>query len=825
MSFKNNSIFYTDSQDPDSYSLENQIAENLEFRLARNKKTVTKRDTFEAIALSIRDRMIHKWQRTQSHYYEKDVKKIHYLSIEYLMGRLLTNSLINLNYYDECKKILSEIGYDLDEIVEMEKDMGLGNGGLGRLASCFLESMASLELPAYGYGIRYEFGIFNQAIENGFQVEKPDSWLGYGSPWELIRPEHTYRIKFYGKVHSKIDLDGRLVFEWLDTEDVLAVGYDIPVPGFKNNTVNSLRLWQAKADTDFDLHEFQKGNYIEAVEDKVMSENISKVLYPNDNQLIGKELRLKQEYFFVSATIQDILKKYKRFYGDFSKFADKNAIQLNDTHPALAIPEMMRILIDDELLGWDEAWSLTTKTFAYTNHTILAEALEKWSVSMFEKLLPRHLQIIYEINYRFIEGVKTFLNSDLTKLRAMSIIDESSDKKIRMANLAIIGSHSVNGVSEIHTEIIKKRIFPEFYEFQPEKFNNKTNGISQRRWLQEANPLLSGLIKETIGDGWIKDLNELKKLEKYSNDAAFIQKWQNIKKHNKDRFVSYIKKNYNIELDPHSLFDVQIKRFHEYKRQLLNVLHIITLYNRIKDNPNLNIPPRTIIIGGKAAPGYHIAKLTIKLINSIADIINHDKQVNKLLKVVFLKNYSVSLAELVIPATDLSEHISTAGFEASGTSNMKFQLNGSLIIGTLDGANIEIKDEVGNDNIFIFGNNADEITQLKAEGYNSYHYYQRYSELKKVIDMLTYNYFNPYELNIFTPVVESLLGGGDKYCLFADYDSYIKTQTRAGNIFKDNNNWATKSIMNTARSGKFSSDRTINEYAKDIWNVGKVKIK
>ncbi len=817
-------IFFTDTQDPESYSLENQIAEHLEFRLAKDKITVTPRDTYTALALSIRDRMIRRWLRTQHVYIQQNVKKVYYLSLEYLMGRLLSNALINLNYYDKCKEILKGIGYELEDIIEIEHDMGLGNGGLGRLAACFLDSMATLELPAFGYGIRYEYGIFTQDFENGYQVEKPDNWLSYGNPWEIMRPEHTYRVKFYGHEVMTTDKRGRLRFDWVNTDDVLAIAYDIPIPGYRNNTVNNLRLWQAKSTNEFNFTDFNLGNYIKAVEDKNRSENISKVLYPNDNVEAGKELRLMQQYFFVSATLQDIIRKFKINNSDFRDFPNKNAIHLNDTHPAVAIPELMRLLMDEEELPWDLAWEITTNTFAYTNHTVLTEALEKWPVMMFQRMLPRHLQIIYEINYRFLEGVKWYFNNDLQKLRNMSIIEEEPEKQLRMANLCIIGSYSVNGVAELHTEIIKNKVFKDFYEYQPHKFNCKTNGITQRRWLKRANPPLANLITDAIGPEWVTDLYQLKKLEQFQNDSSFIEQLLIAKKQNKENLIKYIYDNYGLKIDNESMIDSQIKRMHEYKRQLLNALNVITMYLFLKDNKNAEFVPRTVIFAGKAAPGYYMSKLIIKLINSISNVINNDPDTKDKLKVIFLKNYSVTLAELIIPASDLSEQISTAGYEASGTGNMKFQLNGALTIGTLDGANIEIMQEVGQENIFIFGLTVDQIAELKNNGYNSYFYYDNNPQLKRVLDLINSDYFCTFEPQIFKPIFDALVYHGDKYCLLADYDSYVNKQKEVSQNFLDKYDWHKKALFNIARSGKFSSDRTIRQYADEIWNVKSVPI-
>ncbi len=824
MSKADDSLFFTDRETLESYSLSNQFAEHLEFILVKDKRTVTPQDVYYSLSMSIRDRLVRRWLRTQNEYKEKDVKRVYYLSLEFLMGRLLTNALINMGFYEECRDILKRDGYILEETTELEKDMGLGNGGLGRLAACFLDSMATLELPAFGYGIRYEYGIFNQEIENGYQIEKPDNWLSYGNPWEIFRRELIYRIKFFGEVESVEDEKGVLHFNWKDTDDVLAIAFDIPVPGYKNNTVNNLRMWQAKATTEFSFKDFNSGNYLLAVENKNLSENISKVLYPNDTYIEGKFLRLKQQYFFVSASLQDIIRKYKINHKNFDKFAAKTAIQLNDTHPVIAIPELMRILIDEENLSWEAAWKIATETFAYTNHTVVPEALEEWPVSLLQELLPRHMQIIFEINQRFLDTVRANITKDDRIIRKISIIKEGDEKKVRMANLAIVGSHSVNGVAALHTEILRNIIFPEFNFIFPDKFKNITNGITPRRWLKACNPFLSGLITDQIGEEWTKDLSKLKKLEKYVDDKNFLETWRSAKWANKKLLIDYIRNEHNISVDPDSIFDVQIKRFHEYKRQLLNVLHVITLYNKIKDNPNGNFVPRTVIFGGKAAPAYQAAKLVIKLINCIADMVNNDPQVSNKLKVVFLKNYSVSLAEKIIPASDLSEQISTAGFEASGTGNMKFALNGALTIGTMDGANVEIREEVGVENIFIFGMLAEEVVQLKQSGYNPRSFYESNPMLKRVIDMIGNNYFNKFEPGIFAPLVENLMNV-DYYCLFADYQSYITKQEEVENVFAMNYEWTKRSIYNVARIGKFSSDRSIKDYSDKVWNVKPIKIK
>ena len=817
------SIFFTDTEKPASYSLSNQFAENLEFRLIRDRITATGEDAYFALSLAIRDRLVRKWLRTQHHYIEKDVKRVYYLSLEYLMGRLLGNSLINMDYYEECSKILKEDGYSLEEIREFEHDMGLGNGGLGRLASCYLDSMATLELPAFGYGIRYEYGIFKQAIENGYQAEYPDSWLQNGNPWDILRRDLEYRVKFYGKSVEELKPDGTYKFNWTDTEDVLAVGYDIPVPGYKNNTVNNLRLWQAKACSDFSFKEFNAGDYVAAVSSKTDSETISKVLYPNDSYVEGKFLRLKQQYFFVSATLQDIIRKFKINHESFDKFAEKNTIQLNDTHPVIAIPELMRILIDEEGLSWKKSWEITSKTFAYTNHTVVPEALEEWSLQLFEELLPRHIQIVYEINRRFLEDVKANYSTDPNILSKLSIINDSDGKSVRMANLAIVGSFAVNGVAALHTEILKTRIFPHFNKIYPDKFINITNGITPRRWLKTANPFLSNIITDRIGEGWVYNLNELHKLESFIEDDNFREEFRNAKWLNKKLLIDFIEGENGIKINPESMFDVQIKRFHEYKRQLLNVLHIITLYNRIKDDPKLEIVPRTIIFAGKAAPAYVMAKQIIKLINSVADVVNNDPDVGDKLKIVFIPDYSVTLAEKIIPAADLSEQISMAGLEASGTGNMKFALNGALTIGTMDGANIEIREEVGKENIFIFGLLAEEVVKLKSGGYNPKTFYNSNEMLKRVIDMIADDFFSKKEPGIFKSIIDSLLGT-DYYFLLADYQSYVDEQDKVSKLYLNTEKWTKKAIRNVAGVGKFSSDRSIREYAEKIWNVHPIRI-
>ncbi|MCE9501351.1 MAG: glycogen/starch/alpha-glucan phosphorylase, partial [Leptospira sp.] len=717
-----------------------------------------------------------------------------------------------------------DFGYELETILEFESDAGLGNGGLGRLAACFLDSMATLNLPGYGYGIRYDYGIFNQKIENGYQVEKPDHWLEELNPWELVRYDVKFEVFFYGHVETKLDATGDYISVWLPAEKVLAVGHDYPIPGYNTSTVNNLRLWSARSSEEFNFDYFNHGDYLRAVEDKQKTENISKVLYPNDTTQQGKLLRLKQQYFMVAASLFDIIKRYKRKNGDFDRFVDEVAIQLNDTHPSVAIPELMRILIDHEKMTWEKAWEITTGVFAYTNHTVLPEALETWSVGLFEHLLPRHMQIVYEINRRFIEEIQQTGKFSDHEIMQLSIIQEGQDKKIRMANLAIIGSHSLNGVAALHSELLKTLVFPVFFKQCPEKFNNKTNGITQRRWLIKSNPLLSELIYSKIGDKFSTDLSALKGLENFVNDKKFCEDWRTIKKENKEKLAKIIHHDTGITVHTDSMFDVQVKRFHEYKRQLLNVLGVIGLFIKIKENPRLDVAPRTVIFAGKAAPGYYMAKLIIKLINSVGTVINNDLDVNGRIKVVFLPNYRVSLAENIFPASDLSEQISTAGTEASGTGNMKFALNGALTIGTLDGANVEIMEEVGEENIFIFGLKTPEVQEIQRKGYRPAHYVDTNHDIRKIMTLLRDGFFSPENRELFHPIHDNLLYQ-DTYLLLADYQDYFDCQRKVAEEFKNKDLWTKKSILNVARMGKFSSDRTIAEYAKEIWNVKPVSVK
>ncbi len=798
--------------------LKSSFLHSRKYSLAKDLYTVTDYDNYKSLAMAIRDRLIERWILTQQRYHDENRKRVYYLSLEFLPGRFLASNILNLDLQEECKKAMEELGFSLDDLCEEEIDPGLGNGGLGRLAACFLDSMATLGIPATGYGIRYDYGIFNQKIVNGFQVETPDEWLSLGNPWEFERPEYTLNIRFYGRTVKRIDDSGKLRVDWIDTNNVLAMAYDIPIPGYKNKVVNNLRLWSAKSTAEFDLEYFNDGDYIKACENKIISENISKVLYPSDNILKGMELRLKQEYFFTSASIRDIIRRFKMHNDDFRDFPNKVAIQLNDTHPAIAIVELMRILLDKEDIDWDTAWDITVRTFAYTNHTTMPEALEEWPVSLFGRLLPRHLDIIYEINMRLLKDIAYHYPHDHERMRRMSLIKEGAERKIRMSHLSIVGAHSVNGVSRLHTELLKTDVFKDFYDFFPERFNSKTNGITQRRWLARANPRLSELINSTIGDKWGRNLMHLRKLRPFIDDDAFCEKWRKVKEDNKKEFAEYVRKHAQINIDPASMFDVQVKRIHEYKRQVLFALYLIWQYLAIKNNMTETPVPRTAIFAGKAAPGYAMAKLIIKFINNVAGVINKDPAVEGKLKVVFLENYCVSLAEKIFPASDLSEQISTAGREASGTGNMKFMLNGAITMGTWDGANIEIAEEVGPDNIFIFGLTAEEIAGIKRAGYNPREYIKRNPVLTEALGLIQDEFFSQFEEGIFKPLYNSLVSQ-DPFMVFADFDSYVSIQEKAALTFQDKREWTRKSIINTANSGRFSSDRTVAEYAKGIWDV------
>lgn len=805
-------------------ALYKNLMENLVHELAKDLYSATSRDKFESVVLSVRKNLAKKWIETQQKYYNAGAKRVYYLSLEFLLGRLLRNYIINLNMSDEYSQAVDILGISFEEVLEHEWDAGLGNGGLGRLAACFLDSLSTLQYPGYGYGIRYEFGIFTQKIKDGYQIEAPDNWLRYGNPWEFPRPELLYTIKFYGKVKTIEGDNGKFRMEWVDTEDVMAMAYDYPVPGFRNNTVNTLRLWAAKATRDFNLEYFNSGDYIKAVEDKFSSEYISKVLYPNDQSMAGKELRLKQQYFFVSATLKDILRRYKKTYRTFRNLPEKVAIQLNDTHPSIAIAELMRILVDEEGLPWDNAWDITTRVFAYTNHTVLPEALEIWPVNLFAWLLPRHLQIIQEIDRRFIIQVKERFPERQDLQNNVRIITSCNGAStVHMARLAVIGSHKINGVSKLHTEILKTKVFKDFYEMMPEKFINITNGVTQRRWLLQSNPQLAQLITEAIGDKWVIELTELRKLERFIDDSEFCNQFRKIKESNKEELSTYLTKFFELSIKKELFLDCQIKRFHEYKRQLLNVLHIITTYNRIREGKiDEYFVPRTFLFSGKAAPAYYLCKLIIKLIHNIKDIIDGNEWLKNKIQVVFVPNYSVTLAQKIIPAADLSEQISTAGYEASGTGNMKFALNGAVTIGTLDGANIEIRDEVGVENFFAFGLNADEIMSLKPH-YNPREYYEKNPELKKAIDQIRDGYFSPGEPRLFQPIVDALLQR-DEYFVLADYASYVECQERVNKTYLDTDKWTKMAILNVARSGIFSSDRSIKEYAEKIWGIKAVPV-
>ncbi|MDH4161866.1 MAG: glycogen/starch/alpha-glucan phosphorylase [Nitrospirota bacterium] len=807
----------------DRESLKRSLVNLLVYTMGKDHITATHRDWFHTTAYAVRERLIERWMETMRSYYRADAKRVYYLSLEFLTGRLLSNSLLNLGIYDACCGALADLDLDINRITELENDAALGNGGLGRLAACFLDSLATLGIPGYGYGIRYEYGMFTQRIENGWQVEHPDNWLRYGNPWEFPRPEVLYPVHFGGRVVEYRDDHGRLRHHWVETEDVMAMAFDTPVPGYGTETVNNMRLWSAKASRDFNLKYFNEGNYIQAVAEKNESENLSKVLYPDDTTIMGRELRLKQQYFFVSASLQDILRRFTKYHADLDELPDEVAIQLNDTHPSIAIPELMRILVDTHHLDWDRAWKITQGTFSYTNHTLMPEALETWPVDLFSEILPRHLQIIYEINRRFLDDVRHRFPGDVELVRRMSLIDETGGKRVRMANLSIVGSHAVNGVSRIHTDLMKETIFSDFEGFFPGKIINITNGITPRRWLHQANPDLSKLITSRLGECWLKDLSCLANLRPLAEDGSFRQEFRDVKHANKQRLAESISAWVKVAVNPDSLFDVQTKRIHEYKRQLLNILHVITRYNRIREGRTQGMAPRTVIIGGKAAPGYYMAKLVIRLIHGVADVVNNDPQVGDRLKLVFLPNYNVSNAEKIIPAACLSEQISTAGTEASGTGNMKFALNGALTIGTLDGANVEMREEVGAENFFIFGLTADQVAEVRAQGYNPWHYYNRNEELRKALDMIFAGYFSPDETHRFRPIVDALTGNGDHYLLLADYESYIACQERVDALFRDQEEWSRRAVLNVAGMGKFSSDRSIQEYAEKIWNVQPVK--
>ncbi|MER3473162.1 MAG: glycogen phosphorylase [Armatimonadota bacterium] len=793
---------------------------HIRYSLGKPGDDLCMHDLFTAVALTVRNRILDLMLETENRYQQQDAKRLYYLSLEYLIGRSLTNNLINLGLYDLFRDALLEQGIDLEELEEYESDAALGNGGLGRLAACFLDSLATLGMPGYGYGINYEYGIFKQEIHHGYQHEKPDKWLKGMSPWLIERYDERCFIPVYGRIEHSVDSNGHYQPRWVDWKLIVGVPYDMPIVGYGGRTVNVLRLFSARSYHEFDMQIFNSGDYISAVEQKIASETISKVLYPSDSVAVGKELRLTQEYFLVACALRDVVRRYIKQHETFDAFPQKAAIQLNDTHPALAIAELMRILVDENRLPWEQAWQITEQTFGYTNHTLMPEALEKWPVHLMERLLPRHLQIIYEINRRFLEHVAWLYPGDHEKLRRVSIIEEGEHKQVRMANLAIVGSHSVNGVSELHSRLITTSLVPEFYELFPHKFNNKTNGVTPRRWLKQANPRLSQLIDATIGEGWVTNLQELHALEPFAEDAGFQHAFRQVKQINKLRLAHLIRETTGLQVPADSLFDVQVKRIHEYKRQLLNVLHIIYNYLRIVEDHEYPLVPRTFIFAGKAAPGYWAAKSIIKLINNVATVINHDHRARDYLHVVFLPDYRVSLAEVIIPSADLSEQISTAGMEASGTGCMKFALNGALTIGTLDGANIEIREEVGAENIYIFGHTAEQIREMRRNGsYDPRALYEANPDIKRVMDTFLTDLFCPHEPGLFRWIFDSLVHHGDYYLHLADLPSYIQTQQRASQEYRQPEVWTRKAILSVARMGKFSSDRTVSEYARDIWHI------
>lgn len=798
------------------------IQNQLKYTLARDPKTATNRDWWLATSKAVQCVVIERLMATQTKHRNESVKRLYYLSLEFLMGRLYINSFHSAGVYQNMEAAIKELGLDISDLREEEYDMGLGNGGLGRLAACFLDSLATLDLPAIGYGIHYQYGLFKQEFRNGYQVELPDDWMKYGTPWEIVRPEHTTEIELYGQVENVFDDLGNYVPKWTDTKKLMGIPYDIPIPGYGTTTVNFLRLWSSKAAEDFNFQAFNSGGYDEAVRDKNASETISKVLYPNDKTESGKELRLIQQYFFVACSLKDIIRRFRRSNEDWNDFPEKVTIQLNDTHPAIAVVELQRLLHDVYGLPWKKSWEIVTRTFAYTNHTLLPEALEKWSIGLFQKVLPRHLQIIFEINKFFILEVEAKWPGNMEMVRKLSLIEEGEPQMVRMANLSVVGSHSVNGVAALHTQLLKSDLFPEFDALYPGKFNNKTNGITPRRWLLACNPRLSDLISSKIGRGWERHLDDLRGLEAYAKDPEFQRQFMEVKHANKVDLARIIKQECGIEVDPAALFDVQIKRLHEYKRQHLNLLHILALYRRLLQNPELDIAPRVFIFGAKAAPGYDLAKNIIKAINAVGATINADTRIKGKLKVVFLPNYRVSLAQKIVPAADLSEQISTAGKEASGTGNMKLSLNGALTIGTLDGANVEIKEEVGDENIFICGMTVDEVEALWKKGYNPQEFLMADEELKAVVDWVGSNYFTPDEPHGVFNMLRDNLVYSDPFLCLPDFRSYSDAQERVDAAFRNKSRWAEMAILNTARMGKFSSDRTIAEYARDIWHLNPV---
>ena len=804
-------------------TLKKAIQNNLFYVQGKYPEIATRNDYYMALAYAVRDRILQRWVASVKQYLQEKHRIVSYLSAEYLLGPHLANNLINLGIYEEAEQATKELGINLDWLIEKEVEPGLGNGGLGRLAACYMDSLATLEVPAIGYGIRYQFGIFEQDIRDGWQVEDTDNWLRRGNPWEIGRRELSYDVKLGGHLQHYTDRDGKFRSKWIPELTVKGVAYDTPILGYKVNTTNTLRLWKSEAPRSFDFQSFNAGDYNFAVNQKIICENLSKVLYPNDETLNGKKLRLQQQYFFVSCSLQDMIGIHLRQGEKIEDFQSTFSVQLNDTHPAVAIAEMMRLLLDEHDLNWATAWRVTTKTFAYTNHTLLPEALEKWDLELFKSVLPRHLEIIYEINRRFLDEVTVKVYGNHEKIKSLSLIGEGPKKYIKMANLACVGSYAINGVAALHTDLLKKTILKDFYALYPEKFTNKTNGVTPRRWIVLSNPKLTELISSKIGDGWIKNLEELKGLEKFADDLDFQNNWMEVKLDMKKDLARKIKNRLGIDVNPESMFDIQVKRIHEYKRQHLNILHVITLYNRIKQNPEIDIVPRTFVFAGKAAPGYKLAKLIIKLINSVGEIVNNDPDVKDKLKVVFYPNYNVTNAQKIYPAADLSEQISTAGKEASGTGNMKLSMNGALTVGTLDGANVEIRECVGEENFFLFGLTAEEVAKVKTEGYNPFDYYQNNASLKLAIDQISSGYFSHLDDTVFKDLVKSLLHD-DQFLLFADYQSYVDCQDKVDAAYRNKSQWAKMSILNTARMGKFSSDRSIREYCDEIWKVKSVPV-
>jgi glycogen phosphorylase len=808
----------------DKEALRRAFVDNLFYVQGKTPALATRYDYYMALAYTIRDRMLHRWISTAEAYTKHGSRTVVYLSAEFLTGPHLGNNLISLGIYDEVRQAIRELGLDFEELLASEDEPGLGSGGLGRLAACILDSLATLQIPALGYGIRYEFGIFDQEIVDGWQVERTDKWLRFGNPWEVLRPEWAVDVRLGGHTEHYPDLEGRLRVRWVHQRTVRGVPYDTPILGYRVNTANTLRLWRAEAPESFDVAVFNRGDYYGAVHQKVSTENLSKILYPNDDQAAGKELRLEQQYFFTCCSLQDMLRILKVQGIPLERFHEKFTIQLNDTHPSIAVAELMRLLVDEHAMDWDRAWSVTRRTFAYTNHTLLPEALECWPVALLHKVLPRHLEIIYEINARFLDEVRICFLGDERRVAALSLIDETGERHVRMAHLACVASHAVNGVADLHSRLLREHVLKDFYALWPERFSNKTNGVTPRRWVALANPRLARLVSDAIGTDWVGDLERLRGLEHFVRDAGFRAEWQRVKHANKCEFAAFLRERTGVTVDPHSLFDVQVKRIHEYKRQHLNILHVIALYRRLREQGGAGDGPRTFVFGGKAAPGYHLAKLMIKLVHAVGEVVNRDPAVGDRMKVVFVPNFNVTTAQRIYPAADLSEQLSTAGKEASGTGNMKFAMNGALTIGTCDGANLEIEAEVGPENFFSFGLSAAQIAALESSGHRPAEHYERNETLGQVIDLLREGFFSRGDTELFRPLLERLLHW-DPYFVLADFQSYVDCQSRVSEAYADAERWATMSILNVARSGKFSSDRTVREYAAEVWRVGSVPIR